>query len=231
MCSSYALFRQLYFQEMDTPKQPVPPSELPKQPPEPPEMPKYLTRRSAVVMAIGFGALLLIALTRFSGESATISAKGVGPLTIGKSSRTAMQNWATGPISFWFTQKGSPPVHFKGQLWQYKCVGGKEIFGVTCRTLYGITNGHLATVETNNPQFYTAAGTHIGTSLEDSRTREHAKWSGWNVKCPHLVLTAPKGVSFFVSFSKDAANPKGYATGFYLSATPSSFAYCGGHVD
>jgi len=213
---------------MDTSNQPVSAYESPEQPPEPPEMPKFLTRRSAVAMAIGFGVLLLIALTRFGGSSATISAKGVGPLKIGKSTRTQMQNWATGPISFWLTQKGKPPVHFKGQLWQYECIGKSQIFGKTCRTLYGITNGHLATVESTSPQFYTAAGTRMGTPFSRARTREHAKWSGWKVKCPHLVLPSPKGVTFFASVSRNAANPKGFVTGFYLSATPSSFAYCGG---
>lgn len=216
---------------MDAPSRSEQASESPARPPEPPEMPKYLTRRSAIVMAIGFGVLLLIALSRFGGGSATISAKGVGPLEIGKSSRTAMQNFATGPLTFWFTQKGNPPVHFKGQLWQYKCVGGKTVFGASCRTLYGITNGHLATVETNNPQFFTAGGIHIGTSLVDARAREQAEWSGWKSKCPHLTLTAPKGVSYFVSVAKNAANPKGYVTGFYLSTTPSSFAYCSGQLD
>ncbi len=213
---------------MEASRQLVPVPEPGEQPPEPPEIPKYLTRRSAIVMAIGFGALLLIALTRFGGSSATISAKGVGPLEIGKSTRTQMQNFATGPISFWFKQKGNPPVPFKGELWQYECIGQGTIFGIACRTLYGITNGHLATVETNNPQFYTAVGTHIGTPLPQSRTREHAKWSGWNVKCPHLILPAPDGVSFLASVSRDAANREGFVTGFYLSATPSSFSYCAG---
>ncbi|MHB8060516.1 MAG: hypothetical protein ACYDHO_06755, partial [Gaiellaceae bacterium] len=116
-------------------------------------MPKYLTRRSAVVMAIGFGVLALIALSRIGGDSATISAKGVGPLEIGKATKKQMQYWAKGPVTFWFKQKGNPPVHFKGELWQYECVGQSETFGKRCHTLYGIVNGRVATVESNSPQF------------------------------------------------------------------------------
>jgi len=177
-------------------------------------------------MAIGFSVLLVIALTRFGGASATISAKGVGPLEIGKATRTQMQNFARGPMLFWFNQKQNPPVPYKGELWQYECIGQSTIFGLKCRTLYGITNGHLATIETSNPQFFTAAKTHIGTQLSQARKREHAKWSGWNVNCPHLSLPAPKGVVFLASVSKNATFPKGFVSGFYLSATPSSFAYC-----
>jgi hypothetical protein len=180
-------------------------------------------------MAIGFGVLLVIALTRAGGGPATISAKGVGPLLIGKSSRTAMQNFGRGPESFWFTKRGNPPVHFNGQLWQYKCVGQNTTFGATCRTLYGITHGHLATVETNSSQFYTAAGTRIGTKLPQARKNEHAKWSGWQAKCPHLTMPSPKGVTFLVSVSRNAGNPQGFVIGFYLSATPSSFSYCADH--
>lgn len=211
---------------MDTPRQPVPGHEPVEQPPEPPEMPKYLTRRSAVAMAIGFSVLLVIALTRFGGGSATISAKGVGPLKIGKATRTQMQNFGTGPVTFWFTQRGNPPVHFKGQLWQYKCPGRDTIFEMSCRTLYGITNGHVATIKTNSPQFYTAGETRIGTPLPQVSKRERAKWSGWKVKCPHLSLPAPKGIIFFALVSRNAVYPKGFVNGFYLSATPSSFTYC-----
>jgi hypothetical protein len=211
---------------MDTSHQPVPLPRPGEPPPEPPEMPKFLTRRSAVVMAIGFGVMLLIAVIRLGGGSATISAKGVGPLEIGKATRTEMQHFGTGPVSFWFTQKGNPPVHFKGQLWQYMCPGQKKTFGLTCRTLYGIANGHVATVETTSPQFFTAEETRIGSPLAEARRREHAKWSGWNVKCPHLTLPARKGVTFVASVTKKATIPKGFVSGFYLSATPSSFDYC-----
>ena len=193
-------------------------------------MPKYLKRRSTVVMAIGFGVLLLIALSRFGAGSATISAKGVGPLKIGKATRTQMQYFARGRITFWLTQKGNPPVHFKGQLWQYACIGQRTSFGASCRTLYGITNGHVATVETTNPRFFTVARTHVGTTFSQARRQEHGKWSGWNVKCPHLVLAAPKGVVFFASVQRDKAYSKTFVSGFYLSATPSSFAYCSGQL-
>ena len=177
-------------------------------------------------MTIGFSVLLLIALVRSGAGTATISAKGIGPLEIGKATRTEMQSFALGPTNFWFTQKGNPPVHFKGELWQYECVGQSKIFGRPCRTLYGITNGHLATVETTSPQFFTSAKTHLGTPLPQARKHEHAKWSGWKVRCPHLSLPAPKGVVFLASVSRIAAKPEGFVTGFYLSATPSSFAYC-----
>jgi hypothetical protein len=191
-------------------------------------MPKYLTRRSALVMAIGFGVILLIALTRFGGASATISAKGVGPLLIGKSSRTQVQNFGLGPESFWFTQKGNPPVHFKGELWQYKCVGQGTFLGKPCRTLYGITNGHLATVETSSPKFFTDGDTRPGTPLPLARKNERkAKWSGWNVKCPNLTLPSPNGVTFLASVARISGFPEGVVSGFYLSATPSSFAFCG----
>jgi len=211
---------------MNTPNQPAavpPPGE---QPPEPPEIPKFLTRRSAVVMAIGFGVVLLIALTRFGSGSANISAKGVGPLKIGKATRTQMQDFARGPISFWFKQRGNPPVRFKGELWKYECIGQSTVFGVSCRTLYGITDGHLATVETSSPQYHTAANTRMGTPLPQARERENAKWSGWNTRCPHLTLPSAKGIVFLALVARDAGNPKGFVIGFYLSATPSSFAYC-----
>jgi len=213
---------------METPNQPVPASGLPHKPPEPPEMPKYLSRRSAVVMAVGFGVLLLIALSRFGGDGATISATGVGPLDIGKSSKKEMQYFVQGPVRFWFTQKGNPPIHFKGELWQYECVGQSEIFGKRCLSRYGIVNGRVATFESNSPQFRTAAKTRIGSSIPAVRKNEHAVWSGWQVKCPHLSLPAPKGTVFFASVSRNEANPKGFVSGFYLSATPSSFAYCSG---
>ena len=213
---------------MESPRQPAQFPAPGEQPPAPPEMPKYLTRRSAVAMAIGFSVLLVIALTRFGGGSATISPKGVGPLEIGKATRTQMQTFARGPINFWFKQRGNPPVPFKGELWQYDCIGQSTIFGLKCRTLYGITNGHVATVETSNPQFYTTAKTHIGTALAEARRREHATWSGWNVKCPHLTLPAPKSITFLASVSRSPSYPGGFVSGFYLSATPSSFAFCAG---
>jgi len=210
---------------MDTPRQPVPASK-PAEVPEPPEMPKFLARRSTVVLLIGFGVIALIALTRFSGGAATISAKGVGPLEIGQATRQEMQNWAIGPISFWFTQKGNPPVRFRGQLWQYKCVGQSTVIGATCRTLYGLRNGRLVTVETNAPQFRTAAGTTVGTPLDSTIKNERGKWSGWKVKCPHVTLPSPKGVVFLALISRIADLPKGFVSNFYLSATPSSFSYC-----
>lgn len=215
---------------METPNQQAPVPGPPQQPPEPPEMPKYLTRRSAVVMAIGFGVLLLIALSRFGGDSATISATGVGSLDIGKSSREQMQYFAQGPVRFWIGQKGHAPIHYKGELWQYECVGQSEVFGKKCRSLYGIVNGHVATFESNSPQFRTVAKTHIGSSIPAARKSEHAVWSGWQVKCPHLSLPAPKGTVFFASVSRNEANPKGFVSGFYLSATPSSFPYCSARI-
>jgi hypothetical protein len=181
-------------------------------------------------MAICFGVMLLIALGRFGPGSATISAKGVGPLEIGKATRTQMQSFDRGRIDFWLTQKGNPPLHFKGQLWQYGCIGQRTSFGASCRTLYGITNGHVATVETTSPRFFTSAKTHVGTPLSQARRQEHGKWTGWNVKCPHLILAAPKGVVFFASVSKDKFYSKSFVSGFYLSATPSSFAYCSGQL-
>ena len=210
---------------MDTPRQPVPASK-PAEAPEPPEMPKFLTRRSTVVLLIGFGVILLIALTRFGGGSATISAKGLGPLEIGQATRQEMQDWAMGAISFWFTQKGNPPVRFKGQLWQYECVGQSTIFGATCRTLYGLRNGRLVTVETNAPRFRTAAGTRSGTPLYSTIKNERGKWSGWKVKCPHVTLPSPKDVTFLALISRDAAYPTGFVSNLYLSARPSSFSYC-----
>jgi hypothetical protein len=215
---------------METPNQPAPVPGPPQQPPEPPEMPKYLTRRSAVVMAIGFGVLALIALSRFGGDSATISARSVGPLEIGKASKKQMQYWAKGPVRFWINQRGTPPFHYKGELHRYQCVGQSEIFGKKCRTFYGIVNGRVATFESNSPQFRTAAKTRIGSSIPEARKSEHAVWSGWQVKCPHLSLPAPKGTVFFASVSRNEANPKGYVSGFYLSATPSSFAYCSARI-
>lgn len=210
---------------MDFPRQPVP-APGPAKAPEPPQMPKYLARRSTIVLLIGFGVILLIALTRFGGSGGTISATGVGPLEIGKSTRTQMQNWATGPISFWFTQKGNPPVRFEGQLWQYACVGESTIFGESCRTLYGLRNGRLMTVESDAPQIHTAARTRSGTSLAVAIKNERGTWSGWNVKCPHVTLPSPKGITFLALISRDAAYPKGFVSNLYLSAKPASFSYC-----
>ena len=212
---------------MDTSRQPVSfpqPGEQP--PPEPPEMPKFLTRRSALVMAIGFGVLALIALLQVGGTSATIDAKGVGPLVVGKSTLLQVQTYGKGPVSFWFSQRGNPPVHFSGHLWQYECIGQKTVFGLGCRTLYGIVHGHLATIETSSPQFYTASRTRIGTPLSEARTHDDAKWSGWQVKCPHLSFPAPKGTVFLALVIRNAAFPKGFVSDLYLSVTPSSFPYC-----
>jgi hypothetical protein len=189
-------------------------------------MPKFLTRRSAVALAIGFGVILLIALTKFGTEGATISAKRIGPLEIGQATRQEVQDWAKGPITFWFTPKGNPPVRFEGQLWQYECIGQSTIYGATCRTLYGLRNGHLATVETNSPQFHTAAGTRPGTSLETVIKSERGKWSGWKTKCPYVTLSSPKGINFLALISRNTAVPKGFVSNLYLSATPSSFSHC-----
>jgi len=136
-------------------------------------------------MTIGFSVLLLIALVRSGAGTATISAKGIGPLEIGKATRTEMQSFALGPTNFWFTQKGNPPVHFKGELWQYECVGQSKIFGRPCRTLYGITNGHLATVETTSPQFFTSAKTHLWTPLPQARKGRHFR--------RHVSTSTPSG--------------------------------------
>ncbi len=189
-------------------------------------MPKFLARRTTVMLLIGFSVIAVIALTRFAGAGATISARGIGPLEIGKATRTEMQDWALGPVSFWLVPRGNPPVHFNGQLWQYKCIGESTIFGQSCRTLYGIRNGRVMTIETDLPKFGTAAGTRTGVPLDTAIKNEKGTWSGWKVKCPHITLPSPKGITFLALISRDAARPKGFVLGFYLSATPASFSYC-----
>jgi hypothetical protein len=197
--------------------------------PGPPERPARPSNTKPLLFVIAlFGVLGLLALSRCQGQPATISAKGIGPIEIGKATTKEMQTWATGPVTFWFVNKGDPPppVHFSGRLWQYECVGRSTIFGAPCRTLFGLRNGRVVTVETSNPLFHTKAGTYNGTALPRSRERERAKWSGWKVKCPHLVLRSPKDVVFLASVSKNTANPQGFVTGFYLSVKPGSFAFC-----
>lgn len=184
------------------------------------------SRRPLILILVGFGVLLLIVLSRFGGTTATISAKGIGPLELGHSSRREMQRWAMGEVSFWQVNKGNPPVSFRGELWKYDCISARTILGRPCRTLFGLRGGHLATVTTTNPLFFTAAGTHIGTPLEKSLQKEHARWSGWNVKCPHIVLPAPKGVTFLATVARSSATPGGFVSGFYLSEAPASFVFC-----
>ena len=210
---------------MDTSRQPVP-AFKPAEVPEPPEMPKFLSRRSAVALTIGFGGIVLIALTRFGGGAATISAKGVGSLEIGQATRQQMQRSVLGPVSFWFTQKGNPPVRFKGQLWRYSCPGQSTIYWAPCRTLFGLRSGRVVTVETNAARYRTAAGTSVGAPLDATITKERGKWSGWKTKCPHVTLPSPKGVTFLALISRNATLPKGFVSNLYLSTTPPSFAYC-----
>jgi hypothetical protein len=188
--------------------------------------PRPSSRRPLILIMIGFGVLLLIALTRFGGASATIGSKGIGPLKLGQATRREMQNWARGEVSFWQVDRGNPPVRFAGELWKYDCINTSTIFGQSCRTLFGLRGGHLATVMTTNPLFFTAAGTHIGMPLVRSLQHERGRWSGWDVKCPHVVLPAPKGVTFLATVAKNSANPGGFITGFYLSKAPGSFAFC-----
>jgi hypothetical protein len=207
------------------PAQPGQPVQPGAEPPQPPQIPKKLTRQTTIAILIGVAVLFIIALTRLGGPTATITAKGIGPLEIGHATRTEMQQWATGPITFWFKNKQSPPVKFKGQLWQYKCIGGGPVPGQTCRTLFGITHGHVATVETSDPRYHTAKS-RVGTSLSSALANEHGKFSGWRVACPHITLPAPKGTTFLILVARSSTDPSGYVSGFYLSATPSSFSYC-----
>lgn len=189
--------------------------------------PRPSSKRPVILILVGFSVLLLIALTRFGGVPATISAKGIGPLRLGQATRQEMQNWARGEVSFWQADRGNPPVRFVGELWEYDCIGASTSFGRPCRTLFGLKGGHLATVTTTNPLFFTAAGTHIGMPLGKSLRREHGRWSGWSVKCPHIVLPAPKGVIFLATIARSSTIPGGFVSGFYLSKAPASFASCG----
>lgn len=193
----------------------------------PAQRPRPSSNRALILITLGVsGVLLLIALTRFGGTPATISGKGIGPLKLGQATRQEMQNWARGEVSFWQVNRGNPPVHFTGELWKYDCVTMGTIPGRSCRTLFGLRGGHLATVATTNPLFFTRAGTHIGTPLAESLQKERGRWSGWNVKCPHVALTARRGVIFLATVAKSSTAPKGYISGFYLSEKPASFAFC-----
>jgi hypothetical protein len=191
-----------------------------------PEAQKFAAKRSSIVLLIGFGGLALIALTRFGGAGGTISAKGIGPLAIGKATIPEMQRWARGPVNFWFRNKGGTPVHFEGKLWEYDCIGEGTTFGAPCRTLFGFRNGFLTSVETNDPRYFSDRGTHIGTPFEQTLERELGTWSGWSTACPHISLPAAKGVTYLATVSRNAGNPKGFITGFYLSEAPSSFRFC-----
>jgi hypothetical protein len=191
-----------------------------------PEAPKSAGKRTSIVLLIGFAGLALIAVTRFGGANATISAKGIGPLVIGEATVPEMQRWAIGPVSFWFRNRGNPPVRFEGELWEYDCLGASTTFGAPCRTLFGFRNGLLASLETNNPRYFSDRGTRIGTPFEQALRREHGTWSGWSVACPHISLPAAKGVTYLATVSRSAGNPKGFITSFYLSKVPSSFRFC-----
>jgi hypothetical protein len=194
--------------------------------PDPPEKQKFATKPALIAVTVGFGVLVLIALFRGVGPGGALSAKGIGPLTLGKATIPEMQVWALGPINFWFRNADNPPVVFKGKLWEYDCVNESTTFGAPCRSLFGFRDELLVTVETNNPSYYTVDGTHIGTPLEQSLKQEHGTWSGWSVACPHLSLPAPKGVTFLATVARNAGNPKGFVTGFYLSKATSSFRFC-----
>jgi hypothetical protein len=208
---------------MDTPREPAP-IYFPAEDPELPVRRKSCVRRIVFLLLIGFGVILSISLIPL-GNSVEINAKGIGPLDIGRATKHEMQKWATGSSSSWLTQKGNPPVHFKGQLWQYRCSGQSTVSGATCRTLFGLRNGRVVTVETNSPQVRTAVGTRAGRSLA-STINEQGTWSGWGAKCPRVILPSPKGVTFLALVSRDAAHPKGFVSNLYLSVTPSSFSYC-----
>jgi hypothetical protein len=196
------------------------------QAPQPPEIPKKIRRQPTIAILIGVAVLLIIALTRLGGGPANISATTVGPLTLGKSSRTAMENFATGQVKFWFKDKGSPPVKFTGQLWRYKCIGQAGIPGQACRTLFGITNGRVATVETSDTRYHAFGGIGIGTSLTTALAHSHGRFSGWQARCPHITLIAPSGHTFVLLVSRSSFNPQGFVSEIYASATPSSFSYC-----
>lgn len=193
---------------------------------DPPQKPKFATKPALLAITVGFAVLLLIAFLRGVGPGGSLSAEGIGPLKLGKATIPEMQSWALGPVSFWFRNVEDPPVRFKGKLWEYDCINKSTTFGAPCRSLFGFRHGLLVTVETNNPTYATVAGTHIGSPLEQALKREHGTWSGWNVACPHLSLPAPKGVTFLAAVSRNAGNPKGFVTGFYLSEAMSSFRFC-----
>jgi hypothetical protein len=136
-----------------------------------------------------------------------------------------MQHWATGEVSFWLVDRHNPPVRFRGQLWQYKCIG-PGLPDQPCRSLFGINHGHVATVLTTDPRYHTKE-TNLGVSLASALANEKGStFSGWKEKCPHITLKAPKGTTFLALVTRTKAHPGGYVSGFYLSATPSSFPYC-----
>lgn len=192
--------------------------------------PKRPSRRPLFFVLALLGVLGIVALTRYSGDPATIDATGIGPIEVGESSRKAMQNWAVGPVTFWFVGDTDPPppVRFRDELWQYECVDREIVFGVRCRTLFGLDDGIVVTVMTSNTLFSTPAGTRIGrTPLAEAIENERGKWSGWSVECPRIELPARAGVTFLARVSRNAERPDGFVSGFYLSVKPASFAFCG----
>ncbi len=175
------------------------------------------------------GVLAVLAVTRGGGEPARISSEGIGPLEIGQATMREMQNWAVGPVTFWFPGDNIPPqpVHFEGKLWQYECLNTDVILDVPCRTLFGLRGDRVVTVLTSNPLYSTPSGTRIGSPLAEARKNEKGgEWSGWNVDCPHIEMRSPRGVKFLARVSRDADIPQGFVNGFYVSVEPRSFGLC-----
>ena len=187
--------------------------------------------RNRRIAAIFLGVVALLFVIGFFSHrvgGGGISSTKFGPLEIGKATAADTRlRFGLSP-GFWKENGGSAPIRFRGELWRYGC-GSIDLptFGVPCRTLFGFRNGRLQSVSTVNPQFSTHAGTRIGSTVAQAVKRDHGRWSGWNVSCPIVTFPSPKGVVFAALVFRNAANPDGVVSGFYLSTAPGSFNPCG----
>jgi hypothetical protein len=202
----------------------------PGAPPEPVQRrsaQKSNNRRTMLIFLAVIVLLIVIGYVRSSAGGGGISATKIGPLEIGKATEAEAHLRFGLELQVWTKNGAGAPVRFQGQLWRYGCGAIQyEIFGAPCRTLFGFRNGHLVSVLTNNVQFSTHAGTRIGSTVAQAEKRDHGRFSGWNVSCPAVTFPSAKGVVFQARLFRDAANPGGVVSGFYLSTTPGSFGPC-----
>ena len=188
---------------------------------------KTRRRRTTAIFLAFVAALLLIGFLRNAPGGGGISSTKIGPLEIGKATPADARLRFGLALDVWKKNGGAAPIHFRGELWRYGCSAvDSTTFGVPCRTLFGFRDGRLQSVSTVNQQFSTKAGTRIGSTVAQAVKRDHGKWSGSKASCPIVTFPSPGGIVFAARVFRNAANPGGVVSGFYLSTVPGSFEPC-----
>ena len=168
------------------------------------------------------------------GGAGVITVMSLGPLVFVASTPAQLRAWAGAPDRVWssngsmkwvgFGSPGSPGspgwAQFdQGQVWGYRCGGANP----QCVVIYAFVGGRLVGAATNSDAFWTAEGTHVGTTLTAARANEHGQgtWSGPHVQCPGVDLNVPRGVRFTLfagSKSRDIQSIFLSESGHFLSA-------------